>query len=64
MVRICENGKPLPPLTDEERERALEALDRIEERHRRLLAARGGRYFPSAVEVLWEIRGEEDDEAS
>ena len=64
MVRISESGKPLPPPTPEERERALAALDRIEERHRRWLAARGGRYFPSAVEVLREIRGEEDEETS
>ena len=64
MVRVSVNGEPLPPLTPEERERALAALERIEERHRRLLAARGGRYFPSAVEVLREIRGEEDEETS
>ena len=53
----------LPPPTSEERERALAALDRIERRHKEMLAAREGRYFPSAVEVLREIRGEQDEDA-
>ena len=42
MVRIRENGKSLPPLTPEERERALALLERIRLFRETLLAERGG----------------------
>ena len=50
--------------SDEERARADMALDRIERRHKRLLAARDGVWFPSAVEVLRELRGESDEDTA
>lgn len=65
MVRINDsslNGRPAP--TKAERTRALEAIARIERRHAEMLAARGGRFFPSAVEVVREIRGDTDEESS
>lgn len=63
MVRMSDTEvKRLPPPTLEERERALRALDELEQFHRELLAARGGRPFPSAAEVLREVRGDDDAE--
>jgi len=62
MVRLSDtNLKRSPPLTTDERERALQALERIERRRQSLLDARNGRYFPIAVEVLREIRGEGEE---
>jgi len=61
MVRMSDSGmKRLEPPTEEERRRALEALDRIEARHKQLLAERGGRWFPSAAEVIRELRDEQE----
>ena len=51
----------ISPSSVEERNHALAALDRIERRHKGLLAARGRAWFPSAVEVLRELRGETDE---
>jgi hypothetical protein len=51
-----------PPPTPVERERALQALEELERFHAELLAARGGRPFPSAVDVLREVREESGDE--
>ena len=59
IVRMSDSAmRRLPPPTPEEREQALKALDELEELHRELLAARAGRPFPSAVEVLRELRDE------
>lgn len=62
MVRIVDGTKPIPPPTEEERREALAAIDRIDRLRQELLAARGGRYFPSAVEMLREMRGEQDED--
>ena len=59
MARLSESGlKRSPPPTPEERERALAALADLRRLHQELLAARGGKFFPSSVEVLRELRGE------
>ena len=60
MVRLSVNGKPLPPLTPEEREWGREALERIRLFRAKLLAERGGQYFTSAAEVIRELRDELD----
>ena len=52
----------LPPLTSEERERALAALERIRRRHAELLGARGGRFFPISTEIIRELREERDSD--
>ena len=61
MVRIVDprGGWPPPP-TPEEREEALALLERIKQRRERLLAARGGKPFPGAAEVIRELRDEAD----
>ena len=62
MVRMSDGKSTrLPPPTPEERERALKALDELEQLHKELLADRGGRPFPTAVAVLCELRGEEGE---
>jgi hypothetical protein len=62
MVRMIDSKSRREPPTPEERERALELLERIRLRREEMLAARGGRYFTSAAEVIRELRdeGEED----
>ena len=56
MIRIRNTTTPLPPSTAEERARALEALDRLRRRRERLPAERGGEFFPSAADVIRELR--------
>ncbi len=61
MVRLSDASyERSPSPTPEERDHALAALDRIRRRHAELLAARGGVPFPSAVEVLAELRAERE----
>lgn len=45
-------------LTPEEVRRGLEAMDRAEERAKRITARRGGRLFPPSWEILDELRDE------
>lgn len=51
-------------LTPEEKQRALEALDRAQELSDRILARRGGKPFPPAWETLNEMRDERTRELS
>ena len=48
----------VPPLTEEERQRGLEALKRIDALQEKVLADRGGEPFPSSVELIREMREE------
>ena len=48
----------VPPLTQAERQRGLEALRRIDELQEKMLADRGGEAFPSSVELIREMREE------
>ncbi len=64
MARQVELDTEAKPPTPEERERALAAIERIRRRHVELLAARDGRWFPSAADVLREARGETDEETT
>jgi len=51
-------GSPLPPLTPEERDRGLAALDRAEQIALRIQAGRGGQPLPPAWETLDDVRTE------
>ena len=48
----------VPPLTEEERQRGLEALRRIDALQEKMLAERGGELFSSSVELIREMREE------
>ena len=48
----------IPPLTEEERQRGLDALERIDALQEKMLADRGGGPFPSSVELIREMREE------
>lgn len=45
-------------LTPEERQRGLEAMDRLKELRKRTLAERGGKLFPPSWETINEMRDE------
>ncbi len=45
-------------LTPEEQRRALETMDRIQEINKEILARRGGKPFPSSVDIIHEMREE------
>jgi excisionase family DNA binding protein len=49
------------PLTDEERQRGLAALAKLDDFQERLLAARGGQPFPSSVDVIQQMREERSE---
>ena len=44
------------PLSDDERRRTLALLDRISQRREAMLAARGGRFFPSSGKEIADMR--------
>jgi excisionase family DNA binding protein len=44
------------PLTEEERQHGLEALDQIDALQQRMLAARSGTPFPSSVDLIRQMR--------
>lgn len=46
------------PLTDDERQRGLAALARLDAFQERLLASRGGQPFPSSVDLIEQLRDE------
>jgi excisionase family DNA binding protein len=48
----------IPPLTEEERERGLQALEELKALRREMLQRRGGKPFPSSVELIREMREE------
>lgn len=61
MVRIRNHELPqLPTPTAEDRMAALETLERLRRWREEVLAARGGRYFTSAADLIRELREEED----
>jgi hypothetical protein len=62
MVRMSDGKTGWVPPMPEERERALEALERLRRWREQILAERGGRYFTSAAEVIRELRDERDRE--
>ena len=63
VVRVTDTKTSrLPPHTPQEREQALAALDRIRRRRARMLAARAGKFFPSATEVIRELREESEQD--
>lgn len=49
------------PLTDEERQRGLDALAQLDAFQDRLLASRGGQPFPSSVDVIQQMREERSE---
>ena len=49
---------PIPRLTEEEKQRALEALDRTRQFRQRLLATRGGVPFPESWPLIRAARDE------
>ena len=55
----------LRPLTPEEREAGLLALEMVRQHAEQRMAERGGRpYAPSSTELLEQIRREEEDDAA
>ncbi len=50
--------RPIPRLTEDEKRRALEAMERAWEFQERLLAARGGVPFPESWPLIREAREE------
>ena len=48
----------IPPITKEEQERGLRALDEVERLNEELLAKRGGKLFPDSTELIRQQREE------
>jgi excisionase family DNA binding protein len=50
--------RDFPPLTPEEKQQAMEAMDRARRRAAEIRARRGGKLFPNSWETLAELRDE------
>ena len=59
-VSAIQSGLTVHPLSEEERQRGLQALQQIKQLRARILARRDGKPFPSSWELIREARDERD----